>query len=85
MFSANKVLEPSAEPRHIAGMPLPASCVPGYFVAPSAFAIGGKSNAFYSEQRVKAGNCYINCNQMGAVVRVWPFSGRKCALASVCR
>ncbi|MCM0611638.1 bifunctional proline dehydrogenase/L-glutamate gamma-semialdehyde dehydrogenase PutA [Marinobacter sediminum] len=35
-----------------------------------------ESTATYIEQRVKVGNCYINRNQVGAVVGVQPFGGR---------
>ncbi|AZT84326.1 bifunctional proline dehydrogenase/L-glutamate gamma-semialdehyde dehydrogenase PutA [Marinobacter sp. NP-4(2019)] len=35
-----------------------------------------ESTAAYIEQRVKVGNCYINRNQIGAVVGVQPFGGR---------
>ncbi|MCG2581186.1 MAG: aldehyde dehydrogenase family protein, partial [Marinobacter sp.] len=34
-----------------------------------------ESTAAYIEQRVKVGNCYINRNQIGAVVGVQPFGG----------
>lgn len=35
-----------------------------------------EGTAAYIEQRVKVGNCYINRNQIGAVVGVQPFGGR---------
>ncbi|MDX1598545.1 MAG: aldehyde dehydrogenase family protein, partial [Marinobacter sp.] len=35
-----------------------------------------EGTAAYIEQRVKVGNCYINRNQVGAVVGVQPFGGR---------
>lgn len=35
-----------------------------------------EATAAYIEQRVKVGNCYINRNQIGAVVGVQPFGGR---------
>jgi len=35
-----------------------------------------ESTAAYIERRVKVGNCYVNRNQIGAVVGVQPFGGR---------
>jgi RHH-type proline utilization regulon transcriptional repressor/proline dehydrogenase/delta 1-pyrroline-5-carboxylate dehydrogenase len=35
-----------------------------------------EATAAYIESRVRVGNCYVNRNQIGAVVGVQPFGGR---------